>query len=239
MTVQGFVLLETPPEVLCHRGRDVDVYDVAHWAHPAGLSPCVVNPDCSSSVTTRGSFIGRGSPIKNLQTKLDTIRLTKCMRTDRQGLVAAAQSIRNGRPLEECDEVRIEPAQDPVHRIASYMFASEEKEDATGTDDASAIHNHAIGGVAAPWDDGYIQVITPQNNHVDQINEMVQERLTKEDSFPGSRGVCYIGDAVRFTENSEHGYKNGDEGMAIRPFKIEVMAAAGRRREEEGASDLR
>jgi exodeoxyribonuclease V alpha subunit len=97
----------------------------------------------------------------------------------------------------------------------------------------------------APWEEGGVQMIAPQNKHVDMLNEMVQAVTTKRaDIHPFSK--CYPGDAVRFTENTEH-YKNGDEGTLIRiddgggvvSRKKKQKRGGGRWEDRVGVVDLR
>ena len=75
-------------------------------------------------------------------------------------------------------------------------------------------------GVQPPWSDTYLQMITPQNNHVELLNTMVQEMLTKKEGSI-SFSKCFVGDAVRISENTET-YKNGQEGILtdIKPISV-------------------
>ena len=143
--------------------------------------------------------IGRGAPLRDVQTVVPAMRLTQCMRTDRLGLHAAAQATREGRAIVPVEgEVMLAPTPDPV------AWACE----------AFAFFKHAEGHLQAilPWEDDYVQMITPQNTHVDELNRMVQYMHTAQtgEMF----GKCYVGDAVRCTGNGET-YKNGDEGVLV------------------------
>ena len=133
--------------------------------------------------------IGRGFPIKDIQSVIYTCRLTTCMRAEGLALVVAAQQVRTGESIVEVDK-------------EVMLVASTNAEECTMSYPAV---------IVPPWESGYVQIITPQNNHVKLINETIQAKLTGNGQIFSS---CYIGDPVRFMENTAK-YKNGDEGMLV------------------------
>ena len=145
--------------------------------------------------------IGRGYPIRDIQTQVHTVVLTQCMRTQVGGLLEAAQAVRNGVSFEGVgSEVTLTATHTPVQCMSNFFDAKE--------------------GVQPPWSDTYLQMITPQNNHVELLNTMVQEMLTKKEGSI-SFSKCFVGDAVRISENTET-YKNGQEGILtdIKPISV-------------------
>ena len=138
--------------------------------------------------------IGRGLPIADLQRVLPTLRLTKCMRTERADLVALASAVRDGGAL------------------AAHGDGAVTMEQATMG--AAELADHVAARVIAPvppWDAAYVQIIACENKHVDAVNRSVQARLTGTGAAVSG---CYAGDPVRMQYNAEH-YKNGDEGVVV------------------------
>lgn len=145
--------------------------------------------------------IGRGFPIRDLVTAMHTMRLTRCMRTNGKLLIAIAQSVREGTnppTLTDDDDVTI-----------TWAY----------TNICEVMKKDVDANVVPPWSSDYVQLISPQNKHVDALNGMVQTvKGTKTDDgilF----GKCYVNDAVRFIENTES-YKNGDEGILVSVEKV-------------------
>ena len=142
--------------------------------------------------------IGRGFPIRDLKQAVHTVSLTKCMRTHGRGLLAVADATRRGRELQDwTDEVWLTPCNDPVACMAR-MFSGR---------DGSSTPDEAI---PRPWQDTYVQMITPQNNHAAMLNKMVQESYHPPNKELFSK--CFVGDVVRIKENATE-YKNGEEGV--------------------------
>ena len=136
--------------------------------------------------------IGRGEPLQNLLSVVPPVRLTACMRTEGRALVAAAAAVRN--------DLDIEPVGGEVE-IASV-------------EDMQSIAAHAaMASPCAPWEAGYIQMVTAQNNHVKELNEIAQK--ARHGHLDGdTSSSCFVGDAVRIHKNSDE-YKNGDEGVLV------------------------
>lgn len=147
--------------------------------------------------------IGRGLPIRDLQDCIVTIRFSRCMRTDGQSLISFANAVRKGEEVDlktQTSQLSVTEETD-MERIVSSVV------------DAYPVH--------APWDPAYVQIITPQNKHVQEINEMIQKRIVRDPSRPSvSVSGCFVGDMVRITRNTLS-YKNGDEGM------LEDIVSAG------------
>lgn len=149
--------------------------------------------------------IGRGSPIRDLQDSVVTIRLSRCMRTDGQSLINLATAIRTGAEIDvdapSTDQLRIT---DVTNSIADTV-----------------VGEYPCDMVYPPWDTRYVQIITPQNKHVKELNVQIQNRIARDVSKPTvSVSGCFVGDAVRIVRNTPV-YKNGDEGI------LEDIVAAG------------
>lgn len=139
--------------------------------------------------------IGRGLPIRDLQDCIVTLRFTRCMRTEGQSLISLATAVRTGAEvdltqtsqLQVTDETNMNLLVEAV--VAAYPVAQE------------------------PWDPAYVQIITPQNKHVQELNVQIQKRIVRDPSKPSvSVSGCFVGDAVRIKRNTA-AYKNGDEGV--------------------------
>lgn len=139
--------------------------------------------------------IGRGLPIRDLQDCIVTLRFTRCMRTEGQSLISLATAVRTGAEvdltptsqLQVTDETNMDLLMEAV--VAAYPVAQE------------------------PWDPAYVQIITPQNKHVQELNVQIQKRIVRDPSKPSaSVSGCFVGDAVRIKRNTP-AYKNGDEGV--------------------------
>jgi ATP-dependent exoDNAse (exonuclease V) alpha subunit len=66
-----------------------------------------------------------------------------------------------------------------------------------------------------------VQIVTPQNKDVQELNARIQARISRDPSKPSaSVSGCLVGDAVRMNRSTV-AYKNGDEGM------LEDIVAAG------------
>lgn len=135
--------------------------------------------------------IGAGSPIRDLAAQLSPVRLVRCMRTEGRELVAAATAVRDGRSVEEGGAVCVHAGLDMPAIVARLTHTAP---------------------ATPPWADGYVQIVTPQNNHVRELNALVQEKLGLD--AQASLGDCRVGDAVRITANADE-YKNGDEGVLV------------------------
>lgn len=149
--------------------------------------------------------IGRGNPIVDIQAVVHTARLTKCMRTEGETLLKVAHAVRTGVAaslLAAAEDLGEEVSVHPMHDAS--LWPSRES------------LFHPDGHLRLPWEDGYVQMISPQNRHVDALNEAAQKivhegkGVTPASSF----SKCYVGDAVRCVENSD-AYKNGDEGVLL------------------------
>jgi hypothetical protein len=139
--------------------------------------------------------IGRGLPIRDLQDCIVTLRFTRCMRTEGQSLISLATAVRTGAEvdltetsqLQVTDETNMDLLVESV--VSAYTVAQE------------------------PWDPAYVQIITPQNKHVQELNVQIQKRIVRDPSKPSaSVSGCFVGDAVRIKRNTT-AYKNGDEGV--------------------------
>lgn len=174
--------------------------------------------------------IGRGLPIRDMQTLVPTLRLTQCMRTEGARLVALATAVRDrGNVLarvcegEESKEVVVDDitggttpsiVESVLARVLCAARAVTEEDET----------NEDAPRVRAPWEAHYVQVITPQNKHVDAVNTAVQTALgTNAGGEDTAFSQCYPGDAVRFETNTDD-YKRGDEGVLVR-----VNKASGKR----------
>lgn len=198
LTVQGFCMLETPPVAELVLVDETSMLTMRHlkvilqaFAHHHETRILFLGDDAQLPC------IGRGFPIRDIRQAIPTLSLTKCMRTHGSGLLAAAEATRHGHELEEWDgEVSLTVCSDPVDCMARFFT------DVTGTE----------GAIPCPWEDTYVQMITPQNNHVALLNEMVQAKYhdPKKELF----SKCYIGDAVRIRENAIE-YHNGEEGVLV------------------------
>lgn len=192
MTVQAFVHTETPPLASFVLVDEASMLTMPHLRRI--LYGYVGDPACRLLFLGDDAqlpCIGRGFPIRDLQTVLPPLRLRTCVRTSGAGLLAAAHAVREGAATfpEAPDEVRVEPA----HKVIEYLMQ---------TTQFAAV---------PPWHADYVQIISPQNNHVDDLNRAVQAALTSTAPLFSS---CHVGDAVRLHENTET-YKNGDEGVFI------------------------
>ena len=156
--------------------------------------------------------IGRGLPIRDLQDCIVTLRFTRCMRTEGQSLISLATAVRTGAEvdltqtsqLQVTDETNMDLLVEAV--VAAYPVAQE------------------------PWDPAYVQIITPQNKHVQELNVQIQKRIVRDPSKPSaSVSGCLVGDAVRIKRNTS-AYKNGDEGVLedIVPAGAEDIATHGK-----------
>lgn len=194
-TVQGFSLLLTPPVV------SLVLVDEASMLTMSQIRRILssYHDTVSTSILFMGDdaqlpCIGRGFPIRDIQTIMHTVRLTRCMRTNGRGLIEAATAVRVGSVIPESDEVIVDAALKPVDFLSRHYYQE--------------------GGVVhPPWSPDFVQMISPQNNHVDMLNEMAQQHLTFVPNVKPFSG-CYVGDAVRLRENTET-YKNGDEGILL------------------------
>lgn len=139
--------------------------------------------------------IGRGLPIRDLQDCIVTLRFTRCMRTEGQSLISLATAVRTGAEvdltqtsqLQVTDESNMDLLVEAV--VSAYPVAQE------------------------PWDPAYVQIITPQNKHVQELNVQIQKRIVRDPSKPSAPvSGCFVGDAVRIKRNTT-AYKNGDEGV--------------------------
>ena len=152
--------------------------------------------------------IGRGLPIRDLQNHVPTCRLTRCMRTNGAGLLDAAHHVRtNGTLVADGTEVvvhELSTAEEITETVTRLVMEAATND---GLDDRAR--------VIPPWDPSYVQVITPQNAHADEINAAVQLMLGTKVAGVEAFSGCHAGDAVRFTKNTEH-FKNGDEGLLVR-----------------------
>ena len=207
LTVQGFVLQASPPDA------DLVVVDETSMLTMGVLRRILAQYERKA---TRLVFlgddaqlpcIGVGAPLRDLQTMTETLRLTRCLRTDGVALAAAADAVRRGAPIPYAPG-EVVPLDDVFAAIPTLLAGGggqEEGERGEGREEAP-LH------VRMPWEPGYVQFVTPQNRDVALLNEAVQERLTgKGARFSG----CYEGDAVRICENTDE-YKNGDEGQLMR-----------------------
>lgn len=176
--------------------------------------------------------IGRGLPIRDLQTHIPTCRLTKCMRTNGAGLLDAAHNVRmNGTLIADGVEVIVHEhsTADEITETVSRLLMEAATND--GLDEQTR--------VIPPWDPSYVQVITPQKDQVKTINKTMQIALGThgEDEEPFSG--CYAGDAVRFSANTEQ-YKNGDEGVLERVDEVrnsrDQMTKVGQVRRLDGST---
>lgn len=141
--------------------------------------------------------IGRGLPIRDLQDCIVTLRFTRCMRTEGQSLISLATAVRTGA------EVDLTPT--PQLQVT----------DETNMDllIEAVVAAHPCAVDQEPWDPAYVQIITPQNKHVQELNVQIQKRIVRDPSKPSaSVSGCFVGDAVRIKRNTT-AYKNGDEGV--------------------------
>tara|TARA_B110001450_G_scaffold253022_1_gene275759 strand:+ start:695 stop:2797 length:2103 start_codon:yes stop_codon:yes gene_type:complete len=152
--------------------------------------------------------IGRGLPIRDLQDCIFTLRFTRCMRTEGQSLISLATAVRTGGTvnleetpqLQVTDEKNMDLLMDAI--VDAYRVVKE------------------------PWDSAYMQIITPQNKHVQELNVRIQRRIVRDQTKPSaSVSGCFVGDAVRIKRNTPV-YKNGDEGVLedIVPAGVEDIA---------------
>ena len=164
--------------------------------------------------------IGRGLPIRDLQEVLPVVRLTRCMRTEGVGLLRLATRVRDGGHLDAAWLSEVGTEEVHLHECVDVLAAT------------VALVADGCDGVRPPWDPAYVQVVTPQNAHVKEINEAVQAHLhrgaTKREVFSG----CYVGDAVRVVVNTDE-YKNGDEGM----LEALVHATQAKGKRKKGGED--
>ena len=154
--------------------------------------------------------IGRGLPIRDLQECITTLRFTRCMRTDGQSLLALATAIRTGATDPPLDGVVDEAAADALVE--------------------AAVGAYPVAPVLPPWDPAYVQIISPQNKHVQELNAAIQNRIVRDPSKPSvTVSGCLVGDAVRVKRNTPV-YKNGDEGILedIVPAGVEDVALHGK-----------
>ena len=204
-TVQGFCMMETAPPadlVVVDETSMLTMYHIKRvlQAYAASSHTRILFLGDDAQLPC----IGRGFPIRDVRSVVHTISLTTCMRTDGRGLLEAAAAARKGRELEECaNEVRLIASPTPVQAMADLLPPQDP--------------------VARPWEDSYVQMITPQNNHVTMLNEMVQAKIHGRGKELFSK--CYIGDAVRMRENAAE-YKNGDEGVLV--DIVDATASSGR-----------
>ena len=141
--------------------------------------------------------IGRGLPIRDLQDCITTLRFTRCMRTEGQSLISLATAVRTG--------AEIDLGETPQLQVT----------DETNTDllVEAIVAAHPCAASQEPWDPAYVQIITPQNKHVQELNVQIQKRIVRDPAKPSaSVSGCFVGDAVRIKRNTTT-YKNGDEGV--------------------------
>ena len=140
--------------------------------------------------------IGRGLPIRDLQTHIPTSRLTKCMRTNGSGLLDAAHNVRTtGMFVVDGVEVIVHErstAAEITETVARLLMRAATNE---GLDDTPR--------VIPPWNPSYVQVITPQNVQANTINVTMQTMLGTKKDDGKSFSECHVGDVVRFTKNME------------------------------------
>lgn len=158
--------------------------------------------------------IGRGLPIRDIQDCIVTLRFTRCMRTEGQSLISLATAVRTGA------EVDLTPT--PQLQVT----------DETNMDllIEAVVAAHPCAMDQEPWDPAYVQIITPQNKHVQELNVQIQKRIVRDPSKPSaSVSGCFVGDAVRIKRNTT-AYKNGDEGVLedIVPAGAEDIATHGK-----------
>ena len=214
-TTQGFVMLAKPPEaalVLVDETSMLAMHQIR----------CVLESYVDARTTrilmlgddAQLPPIGRGLPIRDVQAAIHTVRLVSCMRTDGRGLVEAARSARNQQPVRAVDgEVLRLPTSHPVDAIKEKL----------GVVDGG-------GKVIMPWEPGYVQMISPQNKHVDLLNEMVQSQTTARGEGARVFSGCYVGDAVRCLKNTDT-YKNGDEGTLVKLCEGRKRGRGGKERD--------
>ena len=162
--------------------------------------------------------IGRGLPIRDLQDCIVTVRFTRCMRTEGQSLISLATAVRTGAEV----DLETQTAQLSVTDKTNMETLVSSVVDAYPCTGETAVH--------APWDPAYVQIITPQNKHVQELNVNIQKRIVRDPSKPSvSVSGCFVGDAVRIKRNTAS-YKNGDEGMLedIVPAGAEDIAQHGK-----------
>lgn len=156
--------------------------------------------------------IGRGLPIRDLQDCIVTLRFTRCMRTEGQSLISLATSVRTGA------HVDLQPT--PQLQVTKE----------TNMDLLTEAIVDAYPIAPRPWDPAFVQIITPQNKHVQELNVQIQKRIVRDASKPSvSVSGCFVGDAVRIKRNTPV-YKNGDEGVLedIVPTGVEDIAMHGK-----------
>ena len=199
LTVQSFVLMPTSPPAALVMVDETSMLTMSHVRHVLKAYSASDARILFLGDDVQLPCIGRGFPIRDLAALLGDVRLTRCMRTDGAGLVAAAEAVRSGGEIVETDEVQIFPMRNPMQWVKEARAAS-------------FFHDPVTSSARPPWEEGYVQMISPQNRHVDQLNEAVQARQVAEEreAFSG----CYSGDPVRLVENTSE-YKNGDEGVLV------------------------
>ena len=216
MTVQGFVHREVAPDM------DLVVVDETSMLTMWHIM-CILRSYIHAE--TRLLFlgddmqlpcIGRGFPIRDIQLSMPRFQLTASLRTDGQGLLAAANAARVGDDIQPvAGEVTSHPCSDPLQHVR---------------------RTHTFDIPRPPWHADFVQFITPQNNHVQKLNALVQEALHP---VPGQEfSKCYVGDAVRITENAAD-YKNGDEGILAGLVSCGMKKRPRAREEWEGIVEFR
>lgn len=218
-TVQGFVVKQEP---IAARFVIVDETSMLTMGQIRCILQAVVYRNVGAKEKTSILFlgddvqlpcIGRGFPIRDIRSVITTLRLETCMRVHGEHLLQAAHNVRDGLPVEESgNEVVLHPARDVVDACVS----------------------HYPDQAFPPWHEDYVQIITPQNKHVDEINAALQEKLTGS----GPRfSNCYVGDPVRMSVNTDS-YKNGDEGVLVEVQPARVPASSRKRKKKSGEDDL-
>jgi exodeoxyribonuclease V alpha subunit len=159
--------------------------------------------------------IGRGKPMKNLSDLLPLFTLTRCMRSERAGILSVCKAIRDSSPVDK----------DMKGEGIVFVPLSEEK------DILRACLSLLPSKSPPPWDKSFVQIVTWTNECVRKINSACQSKYSSGgDAFFD----CKQGDPIVFTSNEEE-YKNGEVALLVSVFKDEKGELVASCKKENGS----